>query len=474
MKEAFDQILKFPLSLVHFVGIGGSSMSGLASILLENNIPVSGSDMQDSAYVKKLTDGGAKVHLGHKEDNLDEKTSLVVYTAAISKDNPELVKARSMGIPTLERAEFLGLLTKVYPKTIAIAGTHGKTTTSSLTATLLFQGGLDPTVSIGGIISTFGKNYRVGHSDYFVTEACEYVDSFLRSSHYIGVILNLEHEHVDYFKDLDQVKRSFRQFAEIVPEDGTLIINGDAPVVVDTVSGLNRTILRTGLDKNNDYQAVNITYDDFGKPSFDVRKKGEFWCHFALNIPGEHNVRNALAAIACADVCGVDKEPMIQALATFSGAGRRFEHKGLVNGITVVEDYAHHPTEVAVTIKACKNYKARRLIVVFQPHTFSRTYHFFDDLVHSLEGADLVIVSDIYSDREKNTYSIDHGDLATGVKNTLSIPAIHLSSFEEIEDYVVGEAQPGDFVLVAGAGTINKIIPGILSKLQIKEGAKQK
>jgi UDP-N-acetylmuramate--alanine ligase len=444
-------------------------MSGLASILLENNVAVTGSDMQDSTYLKKLTDKGATVSVGHTGEHLNEHTSLVVFTAAIPKDNLELIKARDLGLPLMERSEFLGLLTNVFPKTIAVAGTHGKTTTSSLTATLLYEGGLDPTVSIGGVVSTFQSNYHVGTSEYFVTEACEYVDSFLKSHHSIAMILNLEHEHVDYFKDLDQVKDSFRRFAQIVPEGGSLIVNGDSSDVLDVVKDLDRNILKVGLGPNNDYQAEHLTYDDFGRPTFHVRRHGHPWQTFTLNIPGEHNVRNAMAAIACADLCGVDPESIRRSLATFSGAGRRFEHKGKANGVTVVEDYAHHPTEVAVTIQACKNYKANRLIVVFQPHTFSRTHHFFDQLVEALRGADHLIVSDIYSDREKNKYAISHDDLAIAAERRLAIPSVHISDFNEIENAVADLAQPGDFVLVAGAGTINKVIPGILEKLRAKE-----
>lgn len=472
MKYKLEDILGMPIQSVHFIGIGGSSMSGLASILLENGLSVTGSDMQDSAYLKKLTAKGAQVSVGHTGEYLDENTSLVIYTAAIPKDNPEMKKAREMDIPMMERADFLGTLTKAYEKTIAIAGTHGKTTTSSLTSTLLYHGGLDPTVSIGGIVSTFQNNYRVGNGEYFVTEACEYVDSFLRSTHFIGVILNLEHEHVDYFKDLDQVKASFRKFAQIIPPEGYLIVNGDDPNVMDTVKGLDQTTLRVGLEDGNDYQAVDIRYDDFGKPTFQVKRHGQFWQQFTLNIPGEHNVRNALAALACADLCGVDPKSMADSLSSFNGAGRRFEHRGVENGVTIVEDYAHHPTEIAVTIQACKNYKAKRLIVVFQPHTFSRTYHFFKQLVDSLKDADYLIISDIYAAREKNTYPIDHGDLAKAISERFSVPAVHISDFEEIEDAVAELAQPGDFVLVAGAGTINSIIPGILEKLKDKEHGK--
>ncbi|MBF7096942.1 UDP-N-acetylmuramate--L-alanine ligase [Alkalibacter mobilis] len=469
MKEKLEALLGNKIKKVHFIGIGGSSMSGLASILLKNGISVSGSDMKSSAYTEKLQAKGADIFIGHQGSNIEPSCSLVVYTAAISKDNPELLAAQGLKIPTMERSAFLGLLTETFPHTIAVAGTHGKTTTSSLIATILYEGDLDPTVSVGGIISTFKSNFHVGAGNYFVTEACEYVDSFLRSRHNIGIILNIEHEHVDYFKSLDQVKESFRKFAEIIPSDGYLIVNGDSPVVLDVTKGLNCQIIKTGLGEHNDYHAKNITYDDFGRPSYDVYKNGKLWQRFKLNIPGEHNVMNSLAAIACADICGVPAQTIAESLTGFSGAGRRFELRGVANGITVVEDYAHHPTEVAVTINACKNYKANNLIVVFQPHTFSRTFHFFDEIVEALRGTDHLIVSDIYSDREKNTYPVDHGDLAKAAGERLNIPAKHISDFDDIVNEVSSIAKPGDFVLVAGAGTINQVAYKLVEHLNQKK-----
>ncbi|SHF03224.1 UDP-N-acetylmuramate--L-alanine ligase [Alkalibacter saccharofermentans] len=465
MKRELEKILSIHLDRVHFVGIGGSSMSGLASILIENGINATGSDMQSSSYTDKLLSSGAKVSIGHSAENIDDDCSLIVYTAAIDSENPELKKAQELGIPMLERSEFLGIMTEAFGKTIAVAGTHGKTTTSSLIASIFYLSGLDPTVSVGGVVPALQGNYRVGKSDYFVTEACEYVDSFLRSRHKIGIILNIELDHVDYFKNLDQVKDSFKKFASIIPKDGYLIANGDSKDILDICHALECTVVTTGLNENNEYQATNISYDANGKPSFDVYKKGVLLHRFTLSIPGEHNVMNSLAAIACADICGIPAKMLSESLKTFTGAGRRFEFRGRINDITVVEDYAHHPTELKVTIDACRNYDADRLIVVFQPHTFSRTHHFFDELTGALKDADYVIVSDIYAAREKNKWGIKNGELADALNKDHQTSAIHISDFDEISNHVTSMAKPGDFILVAGAGTINKVAYDIAEKL---------
>jgi UDP-N-acetylmuramate--alanine ligase len=468
LKQELEKILSIKLNKVHFVGIGGSSMSGLASILIENGINVTGSDMQSSSYTDRLVQAGADVFIGHHSDNVDFTCSLIVYTAAIDDENPELKKGRDLSIPMLERSDFLGLLTKAYDMTIAVAGTHGKTTTSSLIASILYTSGLDPTVTVGGVVPAINGNYRVGKSDFFVTEACEYVDSFLKSSHKIGIILNIELDHVDYFQSLRQVKESFKKFASIIPQDGYLIANGDSDDILDICSDLKCTVVTTGLNKNNDYRGMNISYDNYGKPSFDVYKKGSFLSRFTLSIPGEHNVLNSLAAIACADICDVPIESLSESLKNFTGAGRRFEPRGEINGITVVEDYAHHPTELKVTIEACKNYKPKRLIVIFQPHTFSRTHYFFNELSNALSGADYVVTTDIYAAREKNKWPIRNEDLANAINKSHLSKAVHISDFEEISDHVSSIANPGDFILVAGAGTINKAAYDIAEKLKIK------
>ena len=468
MKMALENMLNKKLNLVHFIGIGGTSMSGLARILMSKGVAVSGSDMKSSSYTEKLVMNGAVVYIGHDEKHITEACDLVVYSAAINKSNPEMIKAKALNIPLMERSDFLGALTRDYSQTIAVSGTHGKTTTSSMIASLLFKGDLDPTVSIGGSIDIIGGNYRVGESEYFVTEACEYVDSFLKSRHQIGIILNIELDHIDYFKDIDQMKGSFEKFAKILPKDGLLIANGDQQDVVDITEKVDCNVVTFGLGKHCDWHAVDIQYDSLGKPSFDVYQNDVLYGTFALNIPGEHNILNALASVVCADHLGVSKKVIEDTLQSFVGAHRRFEFRGEVNNIKVFEDYAHHPTELKVTVQACTNYEYHKLWVVFQAHTYSRVYYFFDEFVESFRGADYVIINDIYSDREANTYHVDVDDLVKAVEERLGIPTIHISEFRDIVNHLVEHTVSEDFVLVAGSQTINQVAFDLVHELEKK------
>ncbi|NTW70748.1 MAG: UDP-N-acetylmuramate--L-alanine ligase [Eubacteriaceae bacterium] len=470
MKTYLEKVINKKLNLVHFIGIGGTSMSGLASILMNKGIAVAGSDMRASNYTEKLSEKGARIYIGHDKKNISDNCTLVVYSAAIHSDNPEMVRARELEIPLMERSDFLGALTRDFSKTIAVSGTHGKTTTSSLIASLLYRGDFDPTVSVGGKISLFDSNFRVGNSEYFVTEACEFVDSFLKSHHSIGVILNIEEDHLDYFKDINHIKESFHNFSKIIPPEGVLIVNGDSKDVLDVTQGLDCRIITVGQNKSNEYAAINIVYDELGKPEYDVIHNGELFGHVKMSIPGEHNVMNGIAAIACADYVGVDRDIIIETMLEFAGAGRRFELRGVVNKITVIEDYAHHPTELKVTVQACQNYKYNRLWVIFQAHTYSRTYYFFDEFVDAFKGADMVVINDIYSDREANKWPIKDEDLAKAVEERLSIPAKHISKFEDIVSYVIENAVEGDFILVAGSQTINKVAYDLVDALKLKYG----
>ncbi|MFZ7132668.1 MAG: UDP-N-acetylmuramate--L-alanine ligase [Eubacteriales bacterium] len=468
MKLYLEKMINKKLNLVHFIGIGGTSMSGLALILKNKGISVSGSDMKSSNYTEKLIKNGAKIYIGHDEKNIGSNCDLVVYSAAIHENNPEIIRAKELNIPLMERSDFLGALTRDFPKTVAISGTHGKTTTSSLIASLLYNGNLDPTVSIGGSIDTIGGNCRIGESDYFVTEACEYVDSFLKSQHFIGVILNIEEDHLDFFKNLDHIKQSFHNFAKIIPQDGLLIANGDAKDVIDVLKNLTCTITTFGFNPDNHWYAVNIEYDHLGKPCFDVYNKGSLFGRFRLNVPGKHNVLNALASIICANHLGISKDIIEQTFHDFVGAHRRFEFRGDINNIRVYEDYAHHPTELKVTVQACTNYEYNKLWVVFQSHTYSRTFYFFDEFVNSFEGADYVIINDIYSDRESNSYNIYAEDLAKAVEKRLNIPTKHISEFNDIVSYLVDNTNEGDFVLVAGSQTINQVAFEFVNALRTK------
>jgi len=468
MKLYLEELVNKKINLIHFIGIGGTSMSGLALISLKRGINVSGSDMKESPYTEKLKSKGATIFIGHNAENISNTCDLVIFSAAINEQNPEMKKAKELNIPMLERSDFLGALSKDYKQTIAVSGTHGKTTTSSLISALLFNGHLDPTVSIGGSLDLIGGNCRVGQSEYFVTEACEYVDSFLSSHHKIAIILNIEMEHMDYFKSMEQLKDSFHQFAKIVPNDGIVIANGDSKDVLDVVNDLDSTVITFGLNSENQWQATNISYDQLGKPSFDVYNNGNLFDHVQLDMPGEHNILNALASIVCAEYLGISKEIIKSTLTAFKGAHRRFEFRGEINNIKVFEDYAHHPTELKVTVQACTNYDYRKLWVVFQAHTFSRAYYFFDEFVNSFKGADYVIINDIYSDREANTYNIHAEDMVRAVEDQLGIPTKHISEFKDIVQYLVDNTEENDFVLVAGSQTINQVAFDLVDALKEK------
>lgn len=466
MSLYIEKKLNKKINNVHFIGIGGTSMSGLALILMKHGINITGSDIKHSSYTEKLVNKGVQINIGHKKSNIQSNCDLVVYSAAIHEDNPEMVRSKELNIPLMERSDFLGALTKDFSKTIAVAGTHGKTTTSSLISLLLYKASLDPTISIGGTLDAVGGNARVGNSDFFVTEACEYVDSFLKSSHFIGTILNIEEDHLDYFRDIDHIKDSFHKFAKIIPKEGLLIANGDDPNIRDVFRDLNCNIITYGINTDNDWYARNIQYDSLGKPTFEVMRNNKLIDTFKLNIPGEHNVLNSIAVIICGYFLGVDNKIIKETLAEFNGPHRRFEFRGKVNDILVYEDYAHHPTELKVTIDACKNYPHKKLWVVFQPHTYSRTYAFFDDFVNAFEKADFAIINDIYSKREENLWNITSEDLATAIHERLDIPSRSISSFNDIVNFLVDNVEKGDFVLVAGSQTINEVAFNLVENLK--------
>ena len=452
---------------IYFIGIGGTSMSGLALMSKVNGKEVTGSDMRANSYTEKLEKNGIKVNIGHHRSNITDDIDLIVYSAAIRENNPERVEGKNKGILEVERKIFLGILSTYYSRTVAVAGTHGKTTTSSLMSLVFLNADMDPSISVGGTIKKINGNSRVGDSEYFVIEACEFVDSFLYSRHFVGTIQNIEEDHLDYFTGgLAQIKESFRKFAEITPEGGLLVVNGDDENVLDILDGLKCPIVKVGIGEDNDFVAKNIKYDEVGLPNFDVYKNGEFFHNFELAIPGEHNVLNALSVVAVADFFDIDREIVAESFKEFTGAKRRFEKRGVVNGITVIEDYAHHPTELRVTISACKNYRHDNLFVIFQPHTYSRTYLLFDEFVDAMKEADEVVLNDIYSDREDNEWNIYSEDIAKKVKEKYGIPARVYSDFKDITDYVVAKAKKGDFILVAGSQSINQVAYDIVDKLK--------
>ena len=444
---------------VHFIGIGGISMSGLAEILLKEGFPVSGSDSHASALTEHLERAGARICIGQAASNIPEDCKLVVYTAAIHPDNPEYREAKRRGIPMLSRAELLGQLMRNYQTSIAVAGTHGKTTTTSMIASILLEEDADPTISVGGILPSIGGNIRVGGSEVFLTEACEYTNSFLHFFPTIGIILNIEEDHMDFFKDLNDIRRSFRRFAELLPVEGLLIINSDIPDYEEITEGLTCRVVTFGSSPDADYRAENTAYDTFGHPSFDLIRKTEKdgrRPRFSLKVPGEHNVCNALASIALADALRIPEAAVEKGLLSFTGTDRRFQYKGEVNGVTIIDDYAHHPTEIRATLHAAAHYPHRELWCVFQPHTYSRTKAFLKEFAEALSLADHVVLADIYAARETDTLGISSRDLERELA-ALGADVYYFPTFAEIEKFLSEKCMHGDMCITMGAGDVINI-----------------
>lgn len=441
---------------VHFIGIGGISMSGLAEILLEENFTVSGSDSKESPLTDHLTQNGAAIFYGQKASNIIEGIDVVVYTAAIHEDNEEYMEAKRQGLPMLSRAELLGQLMKNYKTPIAVSGTHGKTTTTSMLSHIFLEGELDPTISVGGILKAIGGNIRVGNSELFVTEACEYTNSFLHFFPKIGIILNIDADHLDFFKDLDDIRHSFRLFAELLPEDGTLVINGDIENLPYITENLSCKVITFGKEASMDYSAANIIYDKKGNASFDVVKFGQVCEHVTLSVGGEHNVYNALSAIAVSDLENIPTESIQKGLLSFHGTDRRFEYKGVKNGITIIDDYAHHPTEIEATLKTAAHYPHKELWCIFQPHTYTRTKSLFPEFAKALSHADHMILADIYAARETDTLGVSSEQLAQAIQE-LGCDATYLPDFASIEEYVLTHCKSGDLLITMGAGDVVNI-----------------
>ncbi len=448
---------------VHFIGIGGISMSGLAEILLEEGFHISGSDAKESALTDALEKKGARIYYGQRASNISDSTDVVVYTAAIHPDNPEFARAKELGIPMLTRAELLGQIMRNYDTPIAVAGTHGKTTTTSMLSHILLKGDCDPTISVGGILPAIGGNIRVGQSETFLTEACEYTNSFLSFFPKISIILNMDADHLDFFKDIDDIRRSFRRFAELLPADGTLIINADTPEYQSITEGLSCQVITYGLENNADYTASDITYDEFGHASFNVRYKGSDLGRCSLKVPGSHNVSNALSAVAAGRLLNLPWEVIAEGLLSFTGTDRRFQYKGTVGGVTIIDDYAHHPTEIEATLKAAANYPHRKVWCVFQPHTYTRTKALLPEFAQALTLADHVVLADIYAARETDTLGISSEDLADMIRE-LGTPCEYFPTFDEIENFLLENCTQGDLLITMGAGDIVNIGEQLLGK----------
>ncbi|MCR5295351.1 MAG: UDP-N-acetylmuramate--L-alanine ligase [Lachnospiraceae bacterium] len=448
---------------VHFIGIGGISMSGLAEVLLKAGFPVSGSDALPSPLLDHLASLGADIAIGQRAENITPGIRAVVYTAAIHPDNPELSAAKKAGLPLLSRAELLGEVMANYEVSAAIAGTHGKTTTTSMASHILLAADMDPTVSVGGILPSIGGNIRVGHSPNFITEACEYTDSFLTLRPRIGVILNVEADHLDYFKDLDAIADSFHTFASRISPDGVLIINRDTQKFREVTAGLSCRILTYSMNAIADYMASDIAFDEKGCASFTCLEFGSPLGTFKLNVPGIHNVSNALSAIALGRVLGIEPETIAEGLASFVGVDRRFEFKGKMNGTAIIDDYAHHPTEIKATIQAAKACPHRELWVIFQPHTYTRTLALLDEFAEALSLADHVILADIYAAREEDIYGISSRDVAEKLAR-LGTDVYYFDSFEKIEQFAREHCVDNDMLITMGAGNVTNIGPALLSR----------
>lgn len=449
---------------IHCIGIGGIGLSAIAEILMSEGYNVSGSDMKESDMTMKLAKAGARIFIGHRAENV-EQADLLVYSAAVGYDNPELVRAKERQIPVLSRAEMLGLLMDKYENSIAISGTHGKTTTTSMVSLILDRAAFSPTILVGGNLAEINGNVKVGNSGYFVTEACEYMDSFLSLKPKMEIILNIDSDHLDYFKDIDHIVSSFDKFAHLVPQTGIIIAYDANPFVNRVIQGLDN-VITFGLNENCDYCAGNILFDENGMPSFDVYHKGQLITRVQLRIPGEHNILNALAAFACGHTLGVEADVIKETLEDYHGTQRRFDIVGTTaGGVKIVDDYAHHPTEIKATLDASQNVPHNRLWCLFQPHTYTRTMALFDDFAEAFTKADKLILAEIYAAREKNIYKISSAQLVERIKEKHPEKEVmFIESFNEIADYVSQNAQRGDMVITMGAGDIYKIGEMLLEK----------
>ena len=446
---------------VHFIGIGGISMSGLAEILLGEHFTISGSDSKPSTLTERLVSLGATIFYPQKASNIINGIDVVVYTAAIHEDNPEFAEAKRQNLPMLSRAELLGQLMTNYETPIAISGTHGKTTTTSMLSHILLEAETDPTISVGGILNAIGGNIRVGGSDIFVTEACEYTNSFLNFLPKISVILNVEEDHMDFFKDIDDIRCSFHRFASILPKDGTLVINKNIEQLEAITNNLDCKVITYSEVQEADYGAANITFDELGNASFDLIRYGEFVDRIKLSVAGNHNVSNALSTIAVADLLQIPMETIKKGILSFGGTVRRFQYKGERNGFTIIDDYAHHPTEIRATLTSARNYPHKDIWCIFQPHTYTRTKAFFHEFAEALSLADHVILADIYAARETDTLGMSSEALAEEIKK-LGTDAYYLPSFEAIENFVLEKVIHGDVLITMGAGDVVNIGDSLL------------
>ena len=462
---------------IHFIGIGGSGMYPLAQILHAKGYHLTGSDNNETEKLQAVRNMGIEVKpLGQRAENI-EGADLIVHTAAIMADNPELIAAKASGVPVLERSDLLGIVSSWYEDAVCISGTHGKTTTTSMLTQIVYTAGIDLSAYIGGKLPIIHGSGCAGTSDVFVCESCEFVDTFLKLYPDIAVVLNIDADHLDYFGTVENIIKSFHKFCGMASK--AVIYNGDDANTLKAIAGVEgKQMISFGYGENCDWRAVDVTHLSGAGTAYTVLKNGEMLGRITLQVPGVHNVLNSLAAVAAADLIGLPFEAAAQGLAEFRGAGRRFEIKGVVSGVTIADDYAHHPTELTATLKAAKEMDYKRVIAVFQPFTFSRTVQHLEEFKDALEIADVAVLTDIMGSREKNTYGIYTRNLAEIMNNAVYFPQDETAeytderkyqNFDDVVDYVVSHVQEGDLVLTMGCGDVNKVAKMILERLQ-KEG----
>lgn len=457
---------------IHMIGIGGSGMYPLAQILHTKGFYLTGSDNNETETLQAVRNMGIPVTLGQKAENI-AGADLIVHTAAIMEDNPELIAAKNSGVPVLERSELLGIVSSWYSNAVCVSGTHGKTTTTAMLAQILYTAKIDLSAFIGGKLPCIGGSGCAGSSDIFVCESCEFVDTFLKLYPDIAVILNIDADHLDYFKTVDNIIKSFHKFCELTTK--SIIYNGDDANTQKAISGItDKELISFGYQENNNYRAVEIAHMG-SKMAYTVLKNGETLGRITIQVAGEHNILNSLAAATACDKLGIPFEAIAQGLAEFRGAGRRFEIKGEINGITIADDYAHHPTELTATLKAAKQMPYQRIWAVFQPFTFSRTVQHLEEFARALEIADIAVLTDIMGSREKNIYDIYTRNLAEIMNNAVYFPQDEQAeytderkyqNFEDVCNYVIANAQAGDLILTMGCGDINKVANMLLKKLK--------
>ncbi|SEP73075.1 UDP-N-acetylmuramate--L-alanine ligase [Lachnospiraceae bacterium NE2001] len=451
----------------HFIGIGGVSMSGLAEILKNDGFTVSGSDMKESDTTKSLEAGGIKVFYGQVASNISDDIDFVVYTAAIHPDNEEFMEVERRNIPLLTRAQLLGQLMDNYKYSVAVAGTHGKTTTTSMMSYIMLEAGTDPTISIGGHLNEINGNIRVGNSDYFVTEACEYTNSYHEFRPFASIILNVDNDHLDFFKNIENIAASFATFATKTRDGGALIVNGDMKYrdqVVNAVADRNIKVFTFGKEEGNDFVARNIRLNELGQASYQLVINGEDKGEIKLSVMGEHNAVNSLSAIAASLYIGISLEDIKEGLMKCHSADRRFQYKGTTeNGVTIIDDYAHHPTEISASLAVANAVKKSELWVAFQPHTYSRTKAHLQDFAKALSVSDHVLLADIYAAREIDDGSVSSKDLENELTN-LGCDAHYLGTFEDIKKYFEKFSKNNDMLITMGAGNIDSLGMELLKK----------